>query len=430
VTRAAEAALLISAAGLAGFGVALVNFAEGGTLDAQTALTFLVFLLAFGGLSAAIRQWASGSVPYLLPLAATLTAVGFVEVYRLDRQLAALQRWWLLLAAGVGVTVLWALRSVGLEPLRRYRYVLLLGAVALLMLPLLPSSGPFPFKGLEVNGSRLWVRWDLGFQIQFQPGEIAKLLLVAFLASYLAERQAALSAWTRRVGGARVPEPRQLVPVALAWVASFAVLVYQRDLGASMLLFAAFIVMLFMATGRKTYLAGGVALFLAGVAGAWTQFAHVQRRVEAWVDPFADFEGAGYQIAQGLFAMGTGSLSGSGLGLGRPDLIPAAATDFVFAAIAEELGLAGSIVIITAFGLLTAVGFGIAVRARDLFRKLLASGLSFVFGFQAILILAGVTRLMPVTGIALPFMSYGGSSLVSNVLLVVLLAMVSHEERT
>ncbi len=430
MTRSAEAALIIAAAGLAGFGVALVNFAEGGALDAQSALTFLVFLLAFGALHAAIRQWAPESVPYLLPLAATLTAVGFVEVYRLDRELASLQRWWLLSGAALGVIVLWTTRASGLEPLRRYRYLLLVTAVGLLLLPLLPSTGPMPLKGLEVNGSRLWVRWDLGFRIQFQPGEIAKLLLVGFLASYLAERQAVLSAWTRRIGGARIPEPRQLVPIAIAWIASFGVLIYQRDLGASLLLFAAFVVMLFMATGRKTYLAFGGGLFLAGVAAAWTQFAHVQSRVGAWIDPFADFEGSGYQIAQGLFAMGTGSLSGSGLGLGRPDLIPAAATDFVFAAVAEELGLAGSIVIITAFALLTAVGFGIAIRARDLFRKLLAAGLSFVIGFQAILILAGVTRLMPVTGITLPFMSYGGSSLISNTLLIVLLAMVSHEERT
>ena len=351
-------------------------------------------------------------------------------MYRLDRGLASLQRWWLLLAAGVGVVVLWALRSTGLEPIRRYRYLLLVLAVGLLLMPLLPTTGPIPLKGLEVNGSRLWVRWGLGFQIQFEPGEIAKLLLDGFLASYLAERQTALSAFTRRLGALRMPEPRQLVPVALAWLASFAVLVYQRDLGASLLLFAAFVVMLFMATGRKTYLVFGAGLFLAGVAVAWVQFSHVQRRVAAWLDPFADFEDAGYQVAQGLFAMGTGSLSGSGLGLGRPDLIPAAATDFVFAAVAEELGLAGSIVIITAFALLTAVGFGIAVRARDLFRKLLAAGLSFVLGFQAILILAGVTRLMPVTGIALPFMSYGGSSLISNTLLIVMLAIVSHEERT
>ncbi len=150
----------------------------------------------------------------------------------------------------------------------------------------------------------------------------------------------------------------------------------------------------------------------------------------AWLDPFADYTDTGYQVAQGLFALGTGSLSGSGLGLGRPDLIPAAATDFIFAAVAEELGLAGSVVVIAAYALLVATGFGISLRSRDLFRKLLGAGLSFVLGLQTILILAGVTRLMPVTGITLPFMSYGGSSLLSNFLLLAMLARISHEERT
>ena len=283
--------------------------------------------------------------------------------------------------------------------------------------------------GLEVNGSRLWVRLNAGVQIQFQPGEVAKLLLVVFLASFLAERQTVLSVSTRNLGRFNIPEPRQLTPVVIAWAASFAVLIYQRDLGASLLLFGVFIVMLYMATNRGTYLATGLGMFGAGVILAFTRFDHVQRRVTAWLDPWSDYEGAGYQIAQGMFAMGNGSLTGSGLGLGRPDLIPAAATDFVFAAVAEEMGLAGSVVVIAAYGLLVATGFGIAVRSRDLFRKLLAAGLSFVLGLQTILILAGVMRIMPVTGITLPFMSYGGSSLLANFLLLALLARVSHEER-
>jgi cell division protein FtsW (lipid II flippase) len=430
VSRTAEAAMLIAAAGLAGFGVSLVNFAGGGTVDAQAALTFLVFLISFGSVQAAIRAWSPNAIPYLLPLASTIAAIGFVEVYRLDRSLASLQRWWLAVAAGIAVTFLWAIRRTGVDPLRRYRYIFLLIAMSLLMLPLLPSNGPLPLRGLEVNGSRLWVRVSVGDVLRFQPGEIAKLLLVVFLASFLSERQTALSVSARRIGSFRLPEPRQLVPVGIAWLASFGVLIYQRDLGASLLLFSAFIVMLYMATNRGAYLGLGMALFGAGVVGAWTQFDHVQRRVSAWIDPFADYEGAGYQVAQGLFALGTGSLSGSGLGLGRPDLIPAAATDYVFAAVAEELGLAGSVVVIAAYALLVATGFGIALRSRDLFRKLLAAGLSFVLGLQTVLILAGVTRLMPVTGITLPFMSYGGSSLVSNFLLLALLARISHEERT
>ncbi len=430
MSRPAEAALVLAAAGLAAFGVSLVNFAEGGTIDAQTALTFLVFVIAFGSLLAAMRAWAPASVPFLIPLAATIAAVGFVSVYRLDRELADLQRWWLILGSGLAVLALYLMRVNGLDPLRRYRYLFLVAAVGLLLLPLLPAEGPLPLNGLEVNGSRLWVKFDAGVTIQFQPGEIAKLLLVVFLASFLSERQTALSISNRRLGPFTLPEPRQLTPVLIAWAASFAVLIYQRDLGASLLLFGAFIVMLYMATNRGAYLTSGALLFGGGVALAYTQFAHVQRRVTGWLDPWSDYEGAGYQIAQSMFAMGSGSLSGSGLGLGRPDLIPAAATDFVFAAVAEEMGLAGSIVVIAAYALLVATGFGIAVRSRDLFRKLLAAGLSFVLGLQTILIIAGVVRLMPVTGITLPFMSYGGSSLLSNFLLLALLARVSHEERT
>jgi cell division protein FtsW (lipid II flippase) len=225
-----------------------------------------------------------------------------------------------------------------------------------------------------------------------------------------------------------LPDPRQLAPVGLAWAASFFVLVVQRDLGASLLLFATFIALLYAATGQGFHLASGAALFLVGGAASWYAFDHVRTRVAAWLDPFADPFGGGYQIVQGLFAMGSGSLTGAGLGLGRPDLIPFAATDFVYAAIGEELGLAGSVIVLSLFGLLVASGSGIALRARNPFRSLLAAGLTFILGIQTILIIGGVVRLLPLTGITLPFMSYGGSSLVANTILIALLARVSHEE--
>ncbi len=430
MTRNAEAALLVGAATVAAFGVILVNLAQGDGIDAQVALTFIVMLAAFGGFHLAVRQWSPEASPYLLPLAALLTAIGFVEVYRLDRGLASRQRWWLLIAAALAVSLLLAVRRTGLAPLRRYRYVFLLSGLLLLLLPLLPTDWAFPLRGFEQSGSRLWIRFEAGpILLQFQPGEIAKLVLATFLASYLGERQAGLAAQTRPLGRYRLPELRQLAPLVIAWAASFLVLVYQRDLGASLLLFALFIAMLYAATGRGVYLTSGGLLFGAGAIAAWSSFAHVQRRVGAWLDPFADFEDTGYQIAQSLFAFGSGSLSGSGLGLGAPDRIPNAATDFVFAAVGEELGLAGSIAVIATFALLVGVGFGISLRSRDTFRKLLAGGLSFVLGLQAFLIIAGVTRLLPLTGITLPFMSYGGSSLVANFLLLAMLARVSHEER-
>jgi cell division protein FtsW (lipid II flippase) len=187
--------------------------------------------------------------------------------------------------------------------------------------------------------------------------------------------------------------------------------------------------MLYVATGRAMYVLGGVGLALGGAVVAWTAFDHVQRRVTAWLDPFADYADSGYQIAQSLFAMASGSLSGAGLGLGRPDLIPNASTDFVFAAIGEELGLAGTAATLAAFALLVGIGFGISLRSRDPFRKLLAAGLAVTLGLQTFLIIGGVVRLLPLTGLALPFISYGGSSLVSSLLLVTLLARVSHEER-
>jgi peptidoglycan glycosyltransferase len=431
VTRNAEAALLAAAAIVASMGVALVNFASGTGFDAQVALTFLVFGVSFGSVHVALRRWAPEGNPYLFPIAAFLAAIGFTQIYRLDPELASIQRWSLLLAGAVTTAVLLLLRDEGVTMLRRYRYLFLAAAVLLLLLPLLPES--WPLYGSEVNGSRLWVRLKLPVgtrSLSFQPGEIAKVLLVIFLASYLADRHVAMAMTGRKIGPLRLPEPRQLGPILIAAGASFAVLVYQRDLGASLLLFALFITMVYVATGRAAYLVTGLALVLTGGYIAYQQFDHVQRRVFAWLHPFDDFADAGYQIAQGLFAMGSGSLTGSGLGLGRPDLIPAASTDFIFASVAEEMGFAGSIAVLVGYGLLIAAGFGIAIRSRDIFRKFLAFGLTMVIAVQSIIILAGVLRLFPVTGITLPFMSYGGSSLLANMVLVALLVRASHGERT
>ncbi|MDK1018669.1 MAG: FtsW/RodA/SpoVE family cell cycle protein [Actinomycetota bacterium] len=431
MTRRAEAGLIVAACLLAAIGVAIVEFTQGNWLDAQVALTFLAFAAAFGGVYLAVIRWAPGASSLLLPLAAFLTAIGFIEIYRLDSHLAALQRWWLLVAAAAGALVLWALRDAGVSVLRRYRYVILAIGIGLLLLPLLPDS--WLVYGATVNGSRLWVRIDIpgaSRVMSFQPGEVAKVLITIFLASYLAERAEAMSVVSRKIGPFEIPEPRHLGPVVVAAVAAFLVLVYQRDLGASLLLFGIFVGMLYIATGRSFYVVTGAALVVIAGWTALVSFDHVQRRIEAWLDPFGHFSEAGYQTVQGLFAMGSGALTGSGIGLGRPDLIPAAATDFIFAAVAEEMGLAGSLAVLTGFSLLIAVGFGIALRSRERFRKYLAGGLMLVIGLQAFIIIAGVLRLMPITGLTLPFMSYGGSSLVTNMAIIALLLRVSHEERT
>lgn len=431
MTRNTEAVLIVVGSALAAFGVALVDFAGGVSVGAQVGLTFLVFLTAFGGLHVAIRTWARDASPLLLPPVTLLAAIGFLEVYRLSPDRAGLQRWWLLIAAGAAAVVLGLLSRYGLGILRRYRNLLLIVAVLLLLLPNLPQGGSFPVRGLTLNGSRLWIVFDLGVtELFFQPAEIAKILFVTFLAAFLADRQAALTGAHRRLGPVKIPEPRQLVPLVLVWAASLLILIYQRDLGASLLLFLTFAALLYAATGAVGYLVAGGLLAVGGGVAAWSMFDHVQRRIEAWLFPFADFADAGYQVAQGLFALGTGSLSGSGPGLGQPTLIPNAETDFIFAAVGEELGLAGSVAVLLSFALFIAAGFGIALRARDRFRTLLAAGLTFVIGLQTFLIIGGILRVLPLTGITLPFMSYGGSALVGNFLVLALLARVSHEERT
>ncbi len=430
MTRNAEAALLIAAALLASVGVAMVKFAGGDWLDADVALTFVVFAFSFGTIHLAFRAWAPSANALILPIAGFLAAIGFIEVFRIDPELAALQRWWLAIAGVAAAAFVWLLRDSGVAVLRRYRYLFLAAAVGLLLLPLLPET--WPIHGAVVNGSRLWVRVDVpgtDLVLSFQPGEVAKVFLTIFLASYLADRSEAMSTVSRSIGPFRLPEPRHVGPVLIAAGAAFLVLVYQRDLGAALLLFALFIGMIYAATGRGVYLGIGLATGAAFGWVAYQRFSHVQTRIAAWLDPFADYAGSGYQTAQGLFAMGSGSLTGSGLGLGSPDLIPAAATDFVFAAVGEELGLAGSIAVITAYALFVTVGVGIALRSRDRFRKYLSGGLTILVGIQAFLIIAGVVRVLPITGLTTPLMSYGGSSLLASAMIMALLGRISHEER-
>jgi cell division protein FtsW (lipid II flippase) len=429
MSRTAEGATIVAASLLAAFGVALVNFANGGSVDAQTGLTFLVFLLAFGALFMAIRAFAPRATPLLLPPVAALVGLGFFEIYRLDPARAGLQRWWLLIASTVAILVLMLLARGTTSILRRYRNLILIVSIGLLLLPNLPNDWGFPLRGHEVNGSRLWIILDLGVTgMRFQPAELAKLGMVIFFAAYLADHQKALREAHRRLGPIRIPEPRQLIPLVLAWGGSIFILIWQRDLGASLLLFAGFVLLLYAATGATGYLVAGGLMTLGGAAAAASLFDHVQRRITAWLEPFDHYLDEGFQISQGLFALATGSLSGSGPGLGRPDLIPNASTDFIFAAVGEELGFAGSVAVIAMFALVVSVGLGLSFRSRDTFRKLLAAGLTLVIAVQTFLIIGGVLRIVPLTGITLPFMSYGGSALVGNLVLVALLLRISHEE--
>jgi cell division protein FtsW (lipid II flippase) len=304
--------------------------------------------------------------------------------------------------------------------LDRYRYTALAVGLGLLLLPAVPGIGT------EINGARIWVRVG---SVQFQPAEVANLCLIVFFASYLVAKREVLSLATRRVAGLNLPRARDLGPVLLAWAGSLLVLVREKDLGSSLLFFGLFVAMLFVATERTSWLLIGLGLFTGGATVAYQAFAHVQDRVDAWLDPFADASNKGYQITQSLFGLATGGLSGTGLGRGQPDVVPEARTDFVFAAIGEELGLIGVAAVLVAFLLLVARGIRVALGVRDDFGKLLAGGLAFALGLQVFVVVGGVTRLIPLTGITLPFVSYGGSSLVANYALVALLLRISNSGR-
>jgi peptidoglycan glycosyltransferase len=279
--------------------------------------------------------------------------------------------------------------------------------------------------GRTINGARLWVRVG---PVNFQPGEFAKVALAVFFASYLGERSEVL-AIARRVGPIHVPELRlrHFGPLLLAWGVSLLVIMAEKDLGSALLFFALFVSLLWVVTARAFYLAAGAGLFAAGATFAWSAFAHVQERVRIWVDPWPHAADQGFQLVQGLFALGSGGVSGTGLALGSPTKIPAAATDFIFAAIGEELGLIGTTAMLTCYLLLVGVGFRTALRAEDRFEKLLATGLTTILGLQAFIIIGGVTRVVPLTGITLPFVSYGGSSLVANYVLLALLLRISDD---
>jgi peptidoglycan glycosyltransferase len=284
------------------------------------------------------------------------------------------------------------------------------------MLPLVPGVGT------SVGGARIWV--SIG-PINFQPGEFAKIALALFFAGYLADNRELISAGTRRIGPMRIPEMRFLLPVTLAWGFAVAVMVAEKDLGSALLFFTLFTVMMWVATERAIYLIIGVALFSAAAYTAWKLFAVVQTRVSIWLDPWAQYEGKGYQIVQAMFAFANGGTGGTGLGLGSPTKIPAAKTDYIFAAIGEEMGLVGATAVLIAFLLMIGAGLRVAMRSERPFEKLLATGLTTIIGMQAFIIIGGVVRVVPLTGITLPFVSYGGSSLLANWVLLALLIRLS-----
>ncbi len=411
-----ELLLIVLVGVLAAGGYLLVLLSERTDLSTALVPRLAAVLALFVFAHLAVRRLAPDADATLLPLAALLDAIGFVFIARLDNELAAAQTIWTGVAVLVFVATLALVKDAG--ALARYRYTFaLIGVVALLM-PILPGLGR------EVNGARLWVR--LG-PLNFQPAEVAKVLLVVFFAAYLVEKRELLSIATRKVAGVMIPDVRHLGPVVLAWAVSLVIMIQEKDLGSSLLFFGVFVTMLYLATGRGAYVGIGAALFAAGAVASYRMFGHVAERVRTWLDPWPVAQDQGFQLIQSLFAFGSGGFAGRGFGLGNPEKIPNAPTDFVFAAIGEELGMIGAVGVIIAYLLFIGSGFRIAARASRPFPKLLAAGLTTITGIQTFIILGGVTRVIPLTGITLPFISYGGSSLVANFALLALLLRISDD---
>jgi cell division protein FtsW (lipid II flippase) len=350
--------------------------------------------------------------PYLLPMAALLTAIGVTEIYRLGPPSNAFrQGLWIVIGVAVfAATLFWLHRDYRM--LERYKYVFGVTALVLLFLPRLPVIGE------PINGSRLWIHVG---SLQFQPGELGKIALIVFLAAYLRERREVLAQGRLKDWG----------PLLVIWGAAMLLLFVTNDLGSALLYYGIFLAMVYVATARVSFVAAALGLFVVGSFAVTQVTPHVQERVNVWLDPYKHAESSGYQILQSLYSIAHGGFGGTGLGHGivagptGQQVVPDLNTDFIYSALAQELGLVGIAAVLLLYMAFVLRGFQIALAATDGFSKLLAAGLSFGFAFQTFVIVGGITRVIPLTGITLPFVSYGGSSIVANFLLVAGLMLIS-----
>jgi cell division protein FtsW (lipid II flippase) len=414
--RFTELSLLVWVAALAITGFVAVVAAETSSFGPSAVVVPLVFLALMLALHVFLVARRFHGDQVLLPIAAGLTAIGLVLVQRLASALLVQQLSWAVIAAGAFAATILIPRD--LTALARFKWTWAILGLLLLMAPLLPGIGQ------EINGARIWIRVGPG---SFEPWEAVKIVMVVFFAAYLEEYREVLAHAPRRIGPFPLPPVPYLVPIVAMWGIAMLVMVFEKDMGATLLFFGIFLAMLFLATGEAFYALIGITLLIVGGFAAYQLFGHVQDRVDVWLRPFSDelrFR-SGYQLVQGLYALANGGLLGAGLGNGMPDRIPVVWSDFVFDAFAEETGLAGAVALLALYLLFVYRGMIIALRAPTTFLQLLAAGLAFIVALQTLVIVGGNTRLIPLTGITLPFVAYGGSSLVTNWMLVALLLRVS-----
>jgi cell division protein FtsW (lipid II flippase) len=428
--RNVELGLLLFAIGIIVSAVALVQLGAIGELQP----TELILVGGLGvlilGIHVVLRVVARDADPLILPIITVLNGLGIAMIYRLDLA-EGYEGWdsagtrqivWTAIAIVIAGAVLVVVRNH--RVLQRYRFIAMFSGIVLLLLPMLPIIGD------ERNGARLWI--EIG-PFSVQPGELGKVALAIFFAGYLVTARDSLSMVGRKFLGMQLPRARDLGPILVVFAASMVVLVVQRDLGTALLYFGLFLVMLYVATGRSSWIVLGLSLFVLGAFVASRVLSYVGGRVDAWLDPFnpENFEaiGGSYQLVQGMFGLAAGGLTGTGLGRGRPDITPLAESDYIIAALGEEIGLVGLFAILALYLLFVARGFRIGFAGQDDFGRLLGVGLAFVIALQVFVVIGGVTRVIPLTGLTTPFLAAGGSSLVANWIIAALLLRLSDSVR-
>ncbi|MET4159117.1 cell division protein FtsW (lipid II flippase) [Agromyces sp. PvR057] len=430
--RNLELWLLLVACLINASSIVLVQLGALGRIDTQLVLLGAGLSVLVFGLHIAMRFVARDADPFLLPIATVLNGLGIAMIYRIDiadgdsgwQSAAVRQIVWSAIAIICGIVTILVIRNH--RVLFRYTYVAGFVAIILLMLPLVPGLGQ------ARGGAQVWI--GIGDIATFQPGEIAKIALAVFFAGYLVRNRDSLSMVGRKFLGMRFPRARDLGPLLIVWALSMSVIVFQRDLGTALLYFGLFLVMLYVATSRLSWVVLGLSLFLAGALIASQLLDYVNNRFQNWLDPFSEARynadlGGSYQLVQGLFGLANGGLIGTGWGRGSPELTPVPQSDYIIASLGEELGLAGLFAILALYVLLVARGFRIGFAGQDDFGKLLGVGLAFVIALQVFIVVGGVTRVIPLTGLTTPFLAAGGSSLVANWIIVALLLRLSDTVR-